>query len=96
MDYRQYKTELLEAIERRANCKAAYYQTQPVRIVEETKILWKGKVEIYKLAGHPQAQLAFGWGYQNAQKKVEYVTVIGVPPLDNPVSAVKAFLASRR
>jgi hypothetical protein len=94
MDYREYKSNLKDGIEHRANCKATYAQTQPVKVAADGKVLWKGKVEIYRLEGHPQAQLAFGWGYQNAQKKVEYVTIIGIPPLDNPVSAVKAFLAS--
>ena len=96
MDYRQYKVELLEAIEHRANCKAGYLHTQPVRIVEENKVVWQGKIEVYQLVGHPQAQKAFGWGIPGAQKKMEYITVVGIPPLDNPVSAVKAFLASRR
>lgn len=96
MDYKEYKRELLNAIENRAKCGAVYLQTQPVRIVEDGVVRWKGKVEIYQLKEHPQAKLAFGWGFQNAQKKVEYVTVMGVPPLDTPVAAVKGFLASRR
>ena len=96
MDYREYKRELLNAIENRAKCGAVYVQTQPVRIVEDGVVRWKGKVEVYQLKEHPQAKLAFGWGFQNAQKKVEYVTVMGVPPLDTPVAAVKGFLASRR
>jgi hypothetical protein len=96
LEYGLYQRALLDAIEKRGNCKAAYYQTQPVRIALDGVILWKGKVECFKLQGHPQATLAFGWGFENAQKKIEYITVIGVPPLDNPISAVKAFLASRR
>ena len=96
MDYREYKRELLNAIENRAKCGAVYVQTQPVRIVEDGVVRWKGKVEVYQLKEHPQAKMAFGWGFQNAQKKVEYVTVMGVPPLDTPVAAVKGFLASRR
>ena len=96
MDYREYKRELLNAIENRAKCGAVYVQTQPVRIVEDGVVRWKGKVEVYQLKEHPQAKLAFGWGFQNAQKKVEYVTVMGIPPLDTPVAAVKGFLASRR
>ena len=96
MDYREYKRELLNAIENRAKCGAIYVQTQPVRIVEDGVVRWKGKVEVYQLKEHPQAKMAFGWGFQNAKKKVEYVTVMGVPPLDTPVAAVKGFLASRR
>lgn len=84
MEYREYQNALLDAIEKRANCTAAYYQTQPVRIALDGEILWKGKVEVFKLQGHPQAALAFGWGFENAQKKMEYVTVVGVPPWITP------------
>ncbi len=96
MEYGEYQRAILDAIEKRANCTATYFQTQPVRLALDGEILWKGKVEVFKLQGHPQASLAFGWGFENAQKKIEYVTVVGVPPLDNPISAVKAYLASRR
>lgn len=96
MEYGEYQLAVRDAIEKRAHCTATYYQTQPVRILLDSEILWKGKVEVFKLQGHPQANLAFGWGFANNEKKMEYVTVVGVPPLDNPISAVKAFLASRR
>ncbi len=96
MDHREYREALLAAIENRAKCHAVYLQTQPVRLAIDGKVVWNGKVEVYQLKDHPQAKLAFGWGYQNDQKKIEYVTVIGVPPLDNPLSAVKAFVASRK
>jgi hypothetical protein len=96
MDYREYRDGLLTAIENRAKCNAVHFQTQPVRLAIDGKEVWKGKVEVFQLKDHPQAKLAFGWGYQNDQKKIEYITVIGIPPLDNPLSAVKAFVASRK
>ena len=96
MDYREYRDELLTAIENRAKCGAVYLQTQPVKLSMDGKALWKGKVEVFQLKDHPLAKLAFGWGVENDQKKMEYVTVIGIPPLDSPLSAVKAFVASRR
>ncbi len=96
MDYREYKQALLNAIENRAKCPAVHLQTQPARLAIDGQVVWKGKVEVFQLKDHPQAKLAFGWGFQNDQKKIEYVTVIGIPPLDNPLSAVKAFVASRK
>ena len=96
MDYREYRENLHNAIENRAKCSAAYLHTQPVKIVLDGEVKWKGKVEVFQLKEHPQAKHAFGWGYLNDQKKMEYVTVVGIPPLDNPVQAVKAFVASRR
>jgi hypothetical protein len=96
MDYKEYRNELLRAIEQSAKCDAAYFQTQPVRYGIDGAILWKGKVEIFQLKNHPQAKVAFGWGYEGKNKKIEYVTIVGVPPLDTPLQAVKAFVASIR
>jgi hypothetical protein len=96
MDNREYREALLNAIENRAKCGAIHIQTQPVRLAIDGEVAWAGKVEVFQLKNHPHAQKAFGWGFQNSQNKMEYVTVIGVPPLDNPVSAVKAYVASRK
>jgi len=96
MEYREYKENLLNAIEHRANCSAAYFQTQPVKLTIDGAVVWQGKVEVYQLKDHPQAKTAFGWGFENAQKKMEYIVVVGVAPLDTPLQAVKAFVASRK
>ena len=91
----EYRENLLTAIEHRGNCGAIYRQTQPVRLSMGGQVVWQGKVEVFELKDHPQAKQAFGWGFQNSQNKTEYITVIGIPPLDTPLSAVKAFVASR-
>jgi len=96
MDYRKYREDLLSAIEKKAMCGVAYVHTQPVRFVMDGKVLWDGKVEVFQLRDHPQAKQAFGWGFKNSQNKMEYVTVVGAPPLDSASLAVKAFVASRR
>jgi hypothetical protein len=67
-----------------------------VRTAVDGQITWKGKVEVFQLTGHPQAQLAFGWGVQNDKGKMEFITVVGIPPLETPVQAVKAYVASRK
>jgi len=96
ISYRDYKQNLLTAIENHAKVDAAYLQTQPIKVSEDGNVLWKGKVEVYQLKNHPQAKMAFGWGYMNAQKKIEYIVVIGIPPLDTPLAAVKAFVGAHR
>lgn len=94
MNYSDYRRALLNAVEMRANCSAQYLQTQPVRISVDGKVLWDGKVEIFQLSNHPQAKQAFGWWFQNKENKTEYVAIMGVPPLDTPLAAVKAFAAT--
>jgi len=96
MDLREYRNTVQDAIENRAKCPAVYQGTQPVKFSIDGKVLWNGKVEVFHLKDHPQAKLAFGWGFENDQKKWEYITVLGIPPLDTPLAAVKGYVAARR
>jgi hypothetical protein len=90
------RTSLMDAIELNGNCKATYVHTQPVRIILEGKVLWKGRVEVFDLKGHAFSKRAFGWTIRHKEKKSENIIVMGIPPLDTPLMAVKAFLASRK
>jgi hypothetical protein len=87
---------VLDAIEQRANCDAVYVHTQPVRIIFDGKVLWKGKVEVFDLKGHPFAKRAFGWAVKHKEKRTEFITVMGIPPLDTPLMAAKAYLANQK
>lgn len=90
------RRDILDAIELRANCRASYVHTQPVRIFLEDRVLWKGRVEVFDLQGHAFAKRAFGWGVKRKDKKTEIVTVLGIPPLDTPIMAVKAYLSNQK
>ncbi len=91
-----YRTDVANAIEGKARCTAVFVHTQPVRIAVDGKFLWRGKVEVFDLKGHPYARRAFGWAIKHKEKKIEYVTVIGIPPLDTPLMAAKAYLANKK
>lgn len=91
-----YRRDLLDAIELRGNCRATYFHTQPVRIFLEDRVLWKGRVEVFDLQGHAFAKRAFGWGVKRKDKKTHFVIVLGIPPLDTPLMAVKAYLSSQK
>jgi len=96
MNYREYRETVQNAIENRAKCPAVYQGTQPIKFSMDGKVLWNGKVEVFQLKDHPQAKQAFGWGFENDKKKWEYITVLGVPPLDTPLAAVKGYVAARK
>ena len=96
MDLKDYRYDLTSAIENKARCAVTYLHTQPVKLVSDGIVLWKGQVEVFQLSGHPEAKVAYGWGVPNFEGKMEYFTVIAKPPLETPVAAVKAYLASRR
>ena len=91
-----YRGDVLDAIEQRAKCGVAYVHTQPVRIVMDGRVLFRGKVEVFNLKDHPYAKRAFGWAIKQKDKRTQYITVIGIPPLDTPLMAAKAYLANQK
>ncbi|HTD66537.1 MAG TPA: hypothetical protein VK846_08420 [Candidatus Limnocylindria bacterium] len=51
---------------------------------------WKGDVEVFDLAGHPKAKRCYGWSYGEPE---EFITILELPPVDSPESAVKVAVA---
>jgi len=95
MEFWEYREALLKAIEQSAKCDATYLHTQPVQLAKDGRTIWKGKVLVYDLKGHPQAKNAYGWYITKDGEKPQYITVVGIPPMDSPLAAVKAYMASR-
>jgi len=56
----------------------------------EGKTVWEGKVETFRVRGHPQATHAYAWTYADDDGNLHHVAVLGVPPVDTPQNAVKA------
>ena len=54
--------------------------------------VWDGKVEVFKLHGHPKANRAYAWAHDtdNPQRPRRHVTVLHIPPVTSPQLAVKA------
>jgi hypothetical protein len=85
---------LTVAVERIHGCKAVHTQTTPVHEVFHGKTVWKGIVEVFELAGHPQARRCYaGSGWEDlAGHHGQIVTVLGQPPVDSPLGAVRSVL----
>jgi hypothetical protein len=58
------------------------------------KVIWQGVVEAFSLTGHPKAKKAYGWRTGEGVK-TRLVTVLELPPVDSPNTAVRAILASQ-
>jgi len=54
--------------------------------------VWKGFVEVFKLFGHPKAKKAYAWSRPDEpdNKGERFVTVLEIPPVESPVTAVRA------
>lgn len=86
--------EALEAALREGHgCGASHAGTQGVVETFRGRTVWAGEVEVFQLIGHPAATLAYGWRDGETGR---LVTVLGVPPVDSALSAVRAWIASGR
>lgn len=56
--------------------------------------VWEGDVEGYRVRGHPKATHAYAWRYRNDDGELRHVAVLGVPPINSAVDAVKAAVAA--
>lgn len=70
----------------------------PVHEVFNGETVWEGDVEEFAVAGHPKAKAAYAWSYRDDAGELRHVAVLGVPPINSAVDAVKAasVAASRR
>ena len=76
-------------------CEASYVETVPVREVFQGETIWEGDVEVFDLTGHPKATRGYGWGYVVTDEGGRrYFTVLELPPVDSPQTAVKAAIMS--
>ncbi|HEY2883814.1 MAG TPA: hypothetical protein VGJ08_01195 [Rhizomicrobium sp.] len=87
-------TELKRAIESQHGGTATYVQSVPVRETFEEKTVWDGAVSIFKLNGHPTAQLAYAWSYELPDGKRRFFAVLHVPPILSPREAVRAAIVA--
>jgi hypothetical protein len=68
-----------------------HVETVPVKETFKGQTVWEGDVEVFDLENHPQAKRVYAWSHiagENDEQK-RYVTVLHIPPVDSPQTAVK-------
>ena len=85
-----YIARLQVTVEQLHNCSAIHSETVPVHEVFGGKTLWQGNVEVFTLHNHPKAKRAYAWTHGDPE---EFMTVLELPPVDSPQSAVKVATA---
>lgn len=92
---KDYFAELVEAIRAVHGLEAVHLASVPVKEVFRGETAWEGEVEVFTVSGHPKATQCFAWGVRSADNKGwEVTTVLGVPPITTPQTAVKAAIAA--
>jgi hypothetical protein len=91
-----YIEEIQAAFMRLHNCDAIYLETVPVLEEFQAETVWQGEVEVFELRGHPKAKRGYAWGHASGDQDQgrRYVTVLELPPVDSPETAVKAAVMS--
>jgi hypothetical protein len=91
-----YIAELQAAILNLHGCSSTYVETVPVTETFHGKIVWQGEVEVFDIRGHPKAKRAYAWGHVTgeADQARRYVTVLELPPVTSPQTAVKVAVAA--
>jgi hypothetical protein len=72
---------------------ATHVETVPVHEVFRGQTVWQGKVEVFDLADHPKAKRCYAW-YYKVDGEEKFVTVVEIPPVTSPETAVKVAVAN--
>ena len=92
---RDYIAELQAVFLKLHNVDADYVETVPVVEEWQGETIWQGDVEVFDIRGHPKAKRAYGWGYETTEGGGQrYFTVLQLPPVDSPQTAVKIAIRS--
>lgn len=92
----EYIKALQEAIKNTHGCDSTHTDSVPITETYQNEVVWSGVVEVFNLTNHPKASICYAWGHhlEQADKKSRYVTVLGIPPIDSPLKAVRASIIS--
>ena len=60
----EYIENLGKAIAVMHECRCEHFGTEHVREEHKGELVWEGDVEIFQLDGHPDANIAYGWGWE--------------------------------
>ena len=96
MRFEDYIAELKAVILNLHGAQAEHVETVPVCEEFQGQTVWDGEVEVFDIKGHPKAKRAYAWGHVSGDDDQgrRYVTVLELPPVTSPHTAVKASIVS--
>lgn len=86
--------ELRDVIHKLHGAEATYVQSVSVTETHNGETLWDGVVEVFDLIGHPKANRIYAWSHDtdDPQCPRQHITVLHIPPVISPQTAVKAVI----
>lgn len=91
-----YLARLQTTIQHLHNCGATWRETVPVQEVFQGRTIWQGEVEVFDLTGHAKAKRAYAWSHKDGKDDSDekFVTVLEIPPVTSPQTAVKVAIVA--
>ena len=92
----EYLERLAMTIRHLHNCDCAFVESVPVHEVFRGQTVWQGRVEVFTLSGHPKAKKAYAWSHLDGpnDEGERIVTVLELPPVESPITAVRASIVA--
>jgi hypothetical protein len=86
--------ELQDVIHHLHGGKASHMESVPVTETFQGQTVWDGVVEVFHLKGHPKTDRVYAWQHatDNPEHPKRSVTVLHVPPVVSPRTAVQAVI----
>jgi hypothetical protein len=85
--------KLKAAVEQKVGGIARHVESTPIREMFQGDVVWEDAVETFDLL-NPEANCCYAWSYEQ-NGETQYMTVLHIPPVDSPQSAVKVAMASK-
>ena len=87
-----YIEELKDVIHKLHGVHSSHVESVPVKESFQGKTVWDGVVEVFDLTGHPKANRIYAWSHDtdDPANPKRYVTVLHIPPVISPQTAVQA------
>ena len=84
--------ELRDVIHHLHGGEAKHLESVPITERFKDQIVWDGIVEVFHLAGHPKTDRVYAWVHStdDPAKPRRHVTVLHIPPVISPRTAVQA------
>jgi len=80
-------------VEKACECKARHVASKTIIEGFEGQVVWDGVVEVFELSGHPKANHCYAFYFVEDSGRTVIKTVLGIPPVDSEVSAVRTAIA---
>lgn len=87
-------TRLAEIVRQLHGVEAVHVRSDDVHERFQGQTVWEGTVEVFSIRGHPTASLAYAWTFEDDDGNTRHKAVLGVPPINSAVDAVRAAVAA--